>query len=84
MAAHDEAVAIIVPGVEVQTEFAMPPPVPVGWSQLLVLEARGWAKDMDLFIRDGEPAADGRQLRRAARGTACPLQYTLSGGLLIF
>ncbi len=50
----DEAVAIIGPGEEVQAEFAVPPSPAEGWSRQLVLEARGWAKDMDLFTRDGE------------------------------
>ena len=53
----DEAVAIIGPGEEVQAEFAAPPPAPAGWTRALVLEARGWAKDMDLFTRDGETVA---------------------------
>jgi hypothetical protein len=51
---QDEAVAIIGPGEELHAEFVAPGPAPEGWSRRLVLEARGWAKDMDLFTRDGE------------------------------
>ncbi len=50
----DDAVAIIGPGEEVHLEFNSAPPAPDGWSRFFVLETRGWAKDMDLYTRDGE------------------------------
>lgn len=52
----DDAVAIIGPGEEVHLEFdaTESPPPPPGWSRSFVLEINGWAKDMDLFTRDGE------------------------------
>jgi tetratricopeptide (TPR) repeat protein len=54
VAEHDDAVAIIGPGEEVHLEFAATDPGPDGWRRYFVLETRGWAKDMDLFTRDGE------------------------------
>jgi Flp pilus assembly protein TadD len=54
VASRDDAVAIIGPGEEVHLEFAAPAaPPPAGWQRRLVLEADGWAKDMDLYTRDG-------------------------------
>jgi tetratricopeptide (TPR) repeat protein len=54
LASADDAVAIIGPGEEVQLEFAAQLPVlPSGWQRRLVLEANGWAKDMDLYTADG-------------------------------
>ena len=52
--AVDDALAIIGPGEEVHLEFDAVPPSNPGWSQIFVLETNGWAKDMDLFTRDGE------------------------------
>ncbi|MGW8310926.1 MAG: FG-GAP-like repeat-containing protein [Thiogranum sp.] len=50
----DDAVAIIGPGEEVQLEFtAQLSKLPSGWQRRLVLEASGWAKDMDLYTADG-------------------------------
>lgn len=54
---HDDALAIIGPGDEVQLDFAAPPEPPSGWRRRYVLEARGWVKDLDLFTRDGETVA---------------------------
>jgi tetratricopeptide (TPR) repeat protein len=54
VAEHDDAVAIIGPGEEVHLEFVATDPEPDGWRRYFVLETRGWAKDMDLFTRDGE------------------------------
>ncbi len=51
--AVDDAVAIIGSGEEVHLEFMAPDAVAQDWSRRFVLEARGWAKDMDLFTRDG-------------------------------
>lgn len=50
----DDALAIIGPGEEVHLEFtARLPELPAGWQRRLVLEANGWAKDMDLYTADG-------------------------------
>jgi tetratricopeptide (TPR) repeat protein len=58
VARHDDAVAVFGPGEEVELRFRAPHrPVPEGWTRRYVLEARGWAKDMDLFTRDGETVA---------------------------
>jgi len=50
----DDAVAIIGPGEEVHLEFKASALVAPGWRRFFVLETNGWAKDMDLFTRDGE------------------------------
>jgi hypothetical protein len=52
--AADDAVAIIGPGEEVHLEFQAASTPPEGWQRFFVLETNGWAKDMDLFTRDGE------------------------------
>ena len=49
----DDAVVVMGSGEEVHVEFEAPPPPPPGWRRRIVLEARGWAKDMDLYTRDG-------------------------------
>jgi hypothetical protein len=54
VAAEDGAVAIFGPGEEVHLEFEVPPPPPAGWTRRVVLETRGWCKDMDLYTRDGD------------------------------
>ncbi|GJM09470.1 MAG: hypothetical protein DHS20C11_17460 [Lysobacteraceae bacterium] len=53
---RDNATAIIGPGDEVHLEFPVSATaqLPAGWRRELVLEFRGWAKDMDLYTRDGE------------------------------
>ena len=54
VAAQDNALAIIGPGDELHFEFAEPAAeLPPGWRREYVLEFRGWAKDMDLYTRDG-------------------------------
>ena len=51
----DNALAIIGAGEEVHLEFAAElAPLPKGWNRRLVLETNGWAKDMDLFTKDGD------------------------------
>ncbi|MGH8496006.1 MAG: hypothetical protein ACREVN_07700, partial [Gammaproteobacteria bacterium] len=71
----DDALAIVGPGEETHFEFAALPAPPAGWHRELVLEARGYAKDMDLYTKHGEtvgplpvrPAADpALALRRKA------------------
>jgi hypothetical protein len=55
VAAEDAAVAIFGPGEAVSVAFDAPgEAAPEGWTRRLVLEARGWCKDMDLYTRDGE------------------------------
>jgi hypothetical protein len=53
LASTDDAVAIIGSGEEVHLEFMAPPAPPRGWTRRVTLDARGWAKDMDLYTRDG-------------------------------
>ena len=54
LAEVDDAVAIVGSGEELHLEFAAPTDAPPeGWSRRLILETRGWAKDMDLYTRDG-------------------------------
>ena len=58
---HDDAVALIGPGDEVHLAFRPPDADPrEGWRRYWVLETRGWAKDRDLFTRDGETVEIGR------------------------
>jgi len=58
LAATDDAVAIIGPGEEVEMRFAdKAPTLPLGWTRHLVFEAEGWAKDMDLYTRNGATLA---------------------------
>ena len=55
LAQTDDALAIIGSGEEIHLEFAAPDADPQpGWTRRLVLETNGWAKDMDLFTKDGE------------------------------
>jgi hypothetical protein len=49
----DDAVAIIGSGEEIHLEFHVPGTPPEGWSRRVVLDARGWAKDMDMYTLDG-------------------------------
>jgi hypothetical protein len=53
----DDALAIIGPGDEIHLEFEAPAEPPPGWTRRLVLESRGWTKDMDLYTKDGETLA---------------------------
>jgi hypothetical protein len=58
VAATDDAVAIIGPGEELHLEFAVPDAAPpAGWTRRILLETNGWAKDMDLYTRDGTTVA---------------------------
>jgi hypothetical protein len=55
VAGEDHAVAIFGPGEAVVLDFDAPAAGPAeGWTRVLVLELRGWCKDMDLYTRDGE------------------------------
>ncbi|TFH22938.1 MAG: hypothetical protein E4H03_07310, partial [Myxococcales bacterium] len=52
--ATDDALAIIGPGEEIHFEFeAIAGEPPAGWTRYIVIDAHGWAKDMDLYTRDG-------------------------------
>ena len=52
VAAQDGALAVFGPGEELQLTFsATLPPLKAGWTRRLVLEARGWCKDMDLYTQ---------------------------------
>ncbi len=54
LAETDDAVAIVGSGEELHLEFPAPTDaLPDGWTRRLILETRGWAKDMDLYTRDG-------------------------------
>jgi hypothetical protein len=53
--ANDNALAIIGPGDALDLEFsAEVPALAPGWKRSWILEFNGWAKDMDLYTRDGE------------------------------
>jgi hypothetical protein len=55
VADEDSAVAIFGPGEAVVLDFEPPAsPVAEGWTRRLVLELRGWCKDMDLYTLDGD------------------------------
>ena len=50
----NNAFAIFGPGEELHLEFAAPALPPEGWQRRVVLEVRGYAKDMDLYTDTGE------------------------------
>ncbi len=51
----DDAVAVVGPGEELLLEFAAPgAPPPSGWTRRVVVDTKGWCKDMDLYTKDGE------------------------------
>lgn len=50
---RDDVLAIFGPGEEIELAFVAPPAVPET-RRAIVLDLRGWCKDMDLFTRDGE------------------------------
>lgn len=52
--AHDDGVAIFGPGEQISLSFEPVGAAPAGWTRRLVLETRGWCKDMDLFTNTGE------------------------------
>lgn len=55
VADEDHAVAIFGPGEAVVLDFAAPAATArEGWTRVLVLELRGWCKDMDLYTLDGD------------------------------
>ncbi len=54
---RDGALAIIGGGEEIHLEFPVPSPPLPGMKRHLVLDFRGWAKDMDMYTADGETVA---------------------------
>ena len=67
----DGALAIIGSGEEVHLEFAAPSPAPPEGKRVFAIEFHGWAKDMDLYTRDGHtlsplpaPKMDAAQMAR--------------------
>lgn len=50
----NDAFAVFGPGEELHLEFEMLEPPAEGIDRVVVLEVRGYAKDMDLYTRDGE------------------------------
>ena len=72
IAADDDALAIVGPGEQIELAFdAALPEVSPGWTRRFVLEAHGWAKDMDLYTRDGDSVGPlpvtGKDLARRDR-----------------
>lgn len=54
VAEHDNNLAIIGPGDELELQFdSALPALPEGWTRTFVVDLKGWAKDMDLYTRDG-------------------------------
>ncbi len=52
---HDDAVVTIGAGEELHLEFSAALSAPkAGYTRRFILKSRGWAKDMDLYTRDGE------------------------------
>ncbi|MEO8678111.1 MAG: FG-GAP-like repeat-containing protein [Vicinamibacterales bacterium] len=73
----DDAVAILGPGEGIVFEFDAPSEaIAAGWSRRLVLEARGWCKDMDLYTKDGETIEPLPGTQTAARARLHPLFNT--------
>jgi hypothetical protein len=70
----DDALAIIGPGEETHFEFDAGAGAPAGWRRELVLEARGYAKDMDLYTAHGETVGP---LPLRAGATAGPARKAL-------
>lgn len=83
VAEQDHALAIFGPGEAVTLTFEAPASPPVsGWTRRLVLEARGWCKDMDLYTRDGETVGPLPGEETSARARLHPLFNTrYAGGL---
>lgn len=66
--ALDDALAVIGPGEELEVVFrATEPALPEGWTRRHVLRTHGWAKDMDLFTKDGETVGPMPQTGRPAQ-----------------
>lgn len=81
VATRDDAFAIIGPGEEIDLRFAAPAAAPAGMRRHYVLEVRGYAKDMDMYTRDGgqvEPlprTADILPAQRAAARAALHARF---------
>lgn len=71
----DDGFVVIGPGDALDLAFAAPPPPPPNYTRVLVLEVHGYAKDMDLYTRDGGslgpmPRTPGIDAATRARGEA--------------
>jgi hypothetical protein len=53
VASDDQSVAVFGAGEAIRCRFEPPPSLPRGWSRQMVLDVKGWCKDMDLMTRDG-------------------------------
>lgn len=51
---QNDALAVIGPGDELHAEFTAIDGPPAGWRRVIVLEARGFAKDMDMYTEAGD------------------------------
>lgn len=77
VADEDAAVAILGPGEALTVAYEAPGDAPAeGWTRRLVLEARGWCKDMDLYTRDGETVEPLPGANTPARARLHPLFNT--------
>ncbi|HJU44977.1 MAG TPA: FG-GAP-like repeat-containing protein [Vicinamibacterales bacterium] len=73
VADEDHAVAIFGPGEAVVLDFEAPAAAPAeGWTRVLVLELRGWCKDMDLYTLDGDTIEPLPGRNTAARASLHP------------
>lgn len=78
--AIDDGFAIVGPGDALDLAFEAPVNPPDGYRRVLVLEVRGYAKDMDLYTRDGGtlgplPETPGIDPAMRARGDALNRQF---------
>ena len=76
----DGALAIIGSGEEVHLEFAAPSPAPPDRERVFAIEFHGWAKDMDLYTRDGQtlsplPAPERMDAAQMARRDELHVRY---------
>lgn len=77
VADEDHAVAIFGPGEAVVLDFeATAASLPDGWTRRVVLQLRGWCKDMDLYTLDGETIEPLPGRNTAARARLHPLFNT--------
>jgi hypothetical protein len=77
----DDAVAIFGPGEAIALDFDAPASPPrEGWTRHLVLELRGWCKDMDLYTADGDTVAPMPGSDTAARRRLHPRFNTRYAG----
>jgi tetratricopeptide (TPR) repeat protein len=78
--AVDDGFAIVGPGDALDLAFPAPADPPEGYRRVLVLEVRGYAKDMDLYTRDGGtldplPQTQGVDAELRAQGARLNQQF---------